>query len=150
MGYDVYLIGDQVSHGDPIDLDRLRLFDAISSSQDPLPPISRNHHYTIEDAYSEYSRWQTTTKKAGIELIPFAYPGYDDSHLTDRPEGYGLVPKSTGFLKSTVKASRKFLDTHRLMGILTFNDWGEDTFIEPSVEDAFKYLRTLRDTLAGQ
>jgi hypothetical protein len=150
LGYDIYLIGDQVSYGDEIDLGRLRLFDAVSSCSDPLPPIRRDHHFPISVAYDEYSRWQDATRLAGIELVPFAYPGYDDSYLTDRPQGYGLVPKNADFLESTVKASTHFLDRHRLMGIDTFNDWGEGTYIEPSVEDGFTYLQTLRDTLAGQ
>lgn len=150
LGYDIYLIGDQIAYGDEIDLSRLRLFDAISSSQDPLPPIRRNRQFPMSVANDEYSRWQKAARSAGIELVPFAYPGYDDSHLTDRLQGYGLVPRNTDFLKSTVKASMRFLDRHRLMGILTFNDWGEGTFIEPSVEDGFSYLQAVRDTLVGQ
>jgi hypothetical protein len=46
-----------------------------------------------------------------------------------------------------------YLDTNNMLVIPTFNDWYENAQIEPNVEDDFKYLETLRDTLdtlAGQ
>lgn len=149
LGSDIYLIGDQVSWGDEIDINRLKVFDAISNANDLVPPTSHPEWGADGRDRQEYSRWQSAARRAGIELIPFAYPGYDDSHLTDRPIGYGYVRRDAEFLSYTVKSAMQFADENRILGLVTFNDWGENTFVEPSVEDGFKYLQTLRDTLAG-
>jgi hypothetical protein len=102
-----------------------------------------------EEVREIYSIWQSAAHRAGVELVPFAYPGYDDTHLKDRPQSYGYVPRSTEFLSYTLKNALRFADKNGMVGIYSFNDWGEGTFVEPSVEDGFKYLQTLRDTLAG-
>jgi len=147
-GQDVYLIGDEISYGDPINVQRLGVFDGISDTNDYIPP-SEGPSLSQDEIIAEYTRWQSGAHSAGIELVPFGLPGYDDSHLNDRPKGYGYLPKSTRFFASTMKTATQFADKHRLLGIVTFDDWGENTFIEPSVEDGFKYLQTLRDALAG-
>jgi hypothetical protein len=58
------------------------------------------------------------------------------------------MPRKTEFLSYTLKNALQFADKNGMVGIYSFNDWGEGTFVEPSVEDGFKYLQTLRDTLA--
>ena len=154
LGFDIYLVGDAVDVGETIDLNRLRAFDAISnaSSVVPLPvgPSSKMKRMSMGDARYELQRWTSAAHSVGIEFVPFAYPGFDDSHLVDRPSGYGHTPKSPEFFSSEVKMAIDLADKNRLLGIAEFDGWGENTFIEPSVEDGFKYLQTLRNALAGQ
>jgi len=148
LGYEIYLIGDEISYGDRIDQKRLKVFDAISDANDYIPP-TWNWNMTFSEIRNEYSRWRSSAHTAGVELVPFAYPGYDDSHLADRPKSYGYAPRSTQFLKQNLKTAMEFTDRNKMLGIVEFDGWGENTFEEPSVEDGFKYLQTIRDTLAG-
>jgi len=154
LGFDVYFVGDVVDVGaERIDLKRLRAFDAISNASGivPLPvgPSSKMERMSMADARNELRRWTSAAHSVGVEFVPFAYPGYDDSHLVDRPVGYGYTPRSPEFFSSELKMAIDFADENRLLGIVEFDGWGENTYIEPSVEDGFKYLQTLRDTLAG-
>jgi hypothetical protein len=41
-----------------------------------------------------------------------------------------------------------FVDRNQMLNIVSWDEWAENSCIEPSVEDGFKYLQTLRDTLA--
>ena len=34
-----------------------------------------------------------------------------------------------------------------MMTVASYNDWGEDRYIEPTVEDGLKYLQTMKDTV---
>jgi hypothetical protein len=147
LGFDVYLIGDEASARYEPDPKRIKSFDAISFCNDILP--TTYEPMSPEEVRKEYSRWQSAAHAAGVELVPFAYPGYDDTHLKDRPQSYGYVPRNTEFLSYTLKNALQFADRNGMVGIYSFNDWGEGTFVEPSVEDGFKYLQTLSDTLAG-
>jgi len=147
LGYDIYLIGDEASARFDPDLKRIKAFDAISFCNDILPPTYEP--MAIEEVRKVYSIWQSAAHRVGVELIPWAYPGYDDTHLKDRPQSYGYVPRNTEFLSYTLKNALQFADRNGMVGIYSFNDWGEGTFVEPSVEDGFKYLQTLENTLAG-
>jgi len=148
LGFEIFLIGDQISYGDRINPETLKAFDAISDANDYIPPTWK-WQLSASEIREEYSRWESAAHAVGVELVPFAYPGYDDSHLVDRTESYGHVPKSREFFASNLKSAIEFADTNRIVGIVEFNGWGENTYEEPSVEDGFKYLETLRDTLAG-
>jgi hypothetical protein len=58
------------------------------------------------------------------------------------------VPKSVGFFESNLKTALGFVGKSRILNIVSWDEWGENSYIEPSVEDGFKYLQTLRDILA--
>ena len=148
LGFDIYLIGDEASARFDPDLKRIKAFDAISFCNDILPPTYEP--MAPEEVCKVYSLWQSAAHRAGVELIPWAYPGYDDTHLKDRPQSYGYVPRKPEFLSYTLKNALQFADKNGMVGIYSLNDWGEGTFVEPSVEDGFTYLQTLRDTLAGR
>lgn len=60
-----------------------------------------------------------------------------------------VVPKSTDFFESNLKIAKDFVDKHRMLNIISWDEWAENSYVEPNVEDGFKYLQTLRDTLAG-
>jgi hypothetical protein len=152
LGFDIYFVGDALDVGATIDPKRLQPFDAISNGSGivplPLGPNSRMKRMSMQDARDELQRWATAAHSIGIQFVPFAYPGYDDSKLVDRAS-YGYTPRSPEFFSSEIDMTIDFVDKNHLLCIVEFDGWGENTQIEPSVEDGFKYLQTLRDTLAG-
>lgn len=144
-GYEMFLIGGEMAwKREPIDLKRLRAFDAISAYGFP-PGWAR--YQAPSATLSEYSRWQDAARAADVELVPSTFPGFDNRQTRDRTIKYS-VTKSPEFLAANMKVGLKFLDKSRIMTVASYNDWGEDRFIEPTLEDDFKYLQTIRDTLA--
>ena len=146
IGYEIYLIGDDLDWGLSISSRRLKAFDAITNYA--LPPLWAEDK-SATAVRKEYSRWQSAAHAVGVEVIPSVYPGYDDRHIKNRPVSYGYVPRSTQFFMSNLKIAMEFVDRSRMLGIVSWDEWGEDSFIEPSVEDDFKYLQTLKDAVAG-
>jgi len=49
-----------------------------------------------------------------------------------------------------LEIAKEFVDKSRMLKIVSWDEWGENSYIEPSVADGFKYLQTLRDTLGGK
>jgi adenine C2-methylase RlmN of 23S rRNA A2503 and tRNA A37 len=56
-----------------------------------------------------------------------------------------LLPKSTDRFKKQIEIAKSYIDDNlRTINVTTFNEWHEDTYIEPSVEDTFEYLKVLK------
>ena len=152
LGFEPYFIGDEmeIRWGEPIDSKRLQAFDAVTGYT--LPPTGDIDRSPLA-VRAEYSRWRSAAHAVGVEVIPSVYPGYDDRHLVqigERPKSFGYVPRSTEFFKTNLEIAKEFVDKSRMLKILSWNEWEENTNIEPSVEDGFKYLQTLRETLSGK
>lgn len=47
----------------------------------------------------------------------------------------------------TKKVLIKFSLLYKMLFITTFNDWTENTQVEPSVEDGFSYLETIKNAV---
>jgi hypothetical protein len=154
MGVELYIIGDEMgAWGGKISLSRLKAYDAITTYG--FPPVWRENESLIasDDVFREYDRWRSSAHTVGIEIVPSVYPGFDNAYLAAHLPGYGAphwhVPRSVEFFKSNLEIALEFLDKSRLLMIVSWDEWGENSFVEPTVEDGFKYLQTIRDTLAG-
>jgi hypothetical protein len=64
-----------------------------------------------------------------------------------RSRSDGYVPRSLEYFKTNLGIAKDFVDKSKLMKISTWNEWEENTNIEPSTHEGFEYLQTLRDTL---
>jgi len=155
MGVELYIIGDEMgAWGGKISLSRLKVYDAITTYG--FPPVWRENESLIasDDVRREYDRWRSAAHTVGIEIVPSVYPGFDNAYLAAHLPGYGAphwhVPKSVEFFKSNLDIAMNFLDKSRLLMIVSWDEWGENSLVEPTVEDGFKYLQTLRDTLGGK
>jgi len=154
MGVEPYIIGDEMgAWGGKIPSSRLKAYDAITTYG--FPPVwHENESLTPPSGVRrEYDRWRSAAHAVGIEIVPSVYPGFDNAYLAAHLPGYGAprwhVPRSMQFFKSNLDIAMDFLDKSRLLMIVSWDEWGENSFIEPTVEDGFKYLETLRDKLAG-
>jgi hypothetical protein len=144
-GIDLFIIGDSVGYYEP-DQSRIRPFDAITqfvnySLSDP--EINVNFEKRMD---ANYKQWAAAAKASNVVFIPSAVPGY---RKPIRPD-FLTTPRSQLSFAKQLEIGKEYLDpTLEMLLITTFNDWTENTQVEPSVEDGFKYLQTLRDTLAG-
>ena len=152
-GIEPYLIGDEIEirWGERINSNRLKAFDAVTGYT--LPPTGNYVDRSPSAVRAEYSRWQSAAHSVGVEIVPSVSPGFDDRYLVQigyRAKSYGYVPRSIEYFKTNLQIAKEFVDKSKLLKISTWNEWEENTNIEPTVQEGYGYLQTLRDTLAGQ
>lgn len=89
--------------------------------------------------------WQTRRdeiRKANDRLIPVAFPRFDDFYKeAGVSAGYGKTPDGDGRTYETTLADALGRGAP-LVQVATWNDWGEGTQIEPSVEFGYRDLET--------
>ena len=143
-GFDMYLIGDEMHLYESPKMNRLKPFDAITSYSHTNSAETRSQR--------EYAVWQNAARSADIELIPPVSPGYDDRNLCKLGvrKGCSYAPKSPQGLAARLETALQFVGRDRMLMIVSWDEWAENSFVEPTVEDGFKYLQTLRNTLAGR
>jgi hypothetical protein len=143
-GYDLYLVGDLVYWQNPTtpsEKERIKLYDAVTAYN-----MHTNVREVLNDFESKvakkYDEWSSVAKDLKVGFIPSALPGFDDSAVR---VGNIPLPKSTDRFKKQIKIAKSYIDNNlKTINITTFNEWHEYTYIEPSVEDFFEYLKVLK------
>jgi hypothetical protein len=151
-GYEIFIIGDLVYWQNPeadSEKARIKIYDAVTAYN-----MHANNRETLDNFESnvdrKYAEWFRVTQALGIPFIPSILPGYDDRAA--RPQA-GILPleKSIERFNEQIMIAKKYLSNKvPIILITTFNEWHEFTNIEPSLEDGFSYLRSVRDNLAGK
>ena len=79
--------------------------------------------------------------------IPAAFPRFNDIYKQAKvSEGYPVLPDNNGrTLKDTLE--RAISSNAPIIQIATWNDWGEGTHIEPSLEHGYRDLRIIQSIL---
>jgi len=152
LGFEPYLIGDEIEirWGERIDSNRLKAFDAVTGYT--LPPTGNYVDRSPSAVRAEYSRWQSAAHSVGVEIVPSVSPGFDDRYLVQtgyRTKSYGYVPRSIEYFKTNLQIAKEFVDKSKLLKISTWNEWEENTNIEPTVQEGYDYLRLLRDAVSS-
>ena len=164
-GFDVFLIGDTVRYTNFSEWTRMsEPFDAISrfalvpfiyefDDVGNFPPFSGTHveNSILNAADRMFSEASKFAKRSGKIFIPPVNPGFDNSHSAWGDNVHPRIKRSLEFYGKSIDLALKYIDENiPIVKINTFNDFGEDTFVEPTVQEGYDYLQTLRDTLAGQ
>lgn len=155
LGYDVYIVGDEIVAGD-FNRPHVALFDGVTTFTFLIPGLSPKYWEDIGDAIPEVDRtfkqWRrniANLKVAGrdelVNFQPAWAPQYD--------ERYGQVGKSNPLYvpatsREQVKAMAEMVRSHaqsagrqglQLIWVNTWNCWGETTSIEPTIDREPKY-----------
>lgn len=79
-------------------------------------------------------------------VIGSAYPGFYDFYKDGNVgEGYFNIPSNSGVtLDQTLQETEQFKDRIDMLQLITFNDFGEGTMFEPTVETGFDYLKKIQ------
>lgn len=147
-GGDVYLIGDEVYWGTDQSLadEHIQAFDAVTAynMHTSIPDIADNFNNKVKDAYNT---WKGRADALGVAFIPGIIPGFDDTHV--RPaDQHPPIPRSVDLFSSQLDVARNLVDPQLQMFMITsWNEWHEDTSIEPAQEYGFDYLDTLQRKL---
>jgi hypothetical protein len=146
----LYIIGDEVYWGSPYGMHFSDTYDAVTSynMHTSLPWINDNFPGRVE---AQYDAWQARAESLGIDFIPGILPGYDDTHV--RPtEHHPVIPRSPDLLREMCEYSLDYGepgDEYIDILVSTFNEWHEDTQVEPSQEEGGAYLNIIEEC-AGQ
>lgn len=138
-GYDVYLVGDEVFGGAPGSHPEISLLDAVTE-YDGYGSMGATGYagQAAVDAYDgRQTQWKQLATNAGVGYIPVVTPGFNDTAVRDghAPVSRKLTAESGfGSLFSTLLAkaiARTDPAVDRLLMITSWNEWHEDTQIEP-------------------
>jgi glycoprotein endo-alpha-1,2-mannosidase len=146
-GHDIYVIGDHV-FGDAPDLadtfDSFSLLDAVTN-YDVYGSMGRPIKYAgtgpIDDYYTEQMQWRTKAIMNGCRFIPAASPGYNDRSVRFESNHPPLSRKLTAdseegsSFKYQLAKALPLVDpmANNMILINSFNEWHEDTQLEPAV-----------------
>ena len=129
-------------------LARLKLFDAVSdwagahdrSNQDFIV----NYSKYLDRLYHE---WSSFLKKQDVGFVPSAIPGFDEIYIYYEPD-LPPTPKTPSLFKERLEIALRYMDPGlKMIRIDTWNDWGEWSNVEPTSEEGFVFLETLKEVL---
>jgi glycoprotein endo-alpha-1,2-mannosidase len=152
-GQDVYLVGDQIygaasdkDFTDPSRYEPFELLDAVTNYDvygsigsvvgrkgGSLAEEEVNRYYQVEQRL-----WRDAANSFNCKYVPAIAPGYNDVSVRsgNPPLSRSLTGKEPGsLLKLALENAIPLVDpdTQRLMMINSFNEWHEDTQIEPTI-----------------
>jgi len=96
----------------------------------------------------QLNTWRNFTKTWGKDFIVTLTPSFDNSYSWGGPQI--PLPRDINKFAERLKIAIRYLDnTHPVLKIDTWNDFGEWTYIEPTRKDGFTYLEILRSILVN-
>lgn len=143
---DVFLVGDEV-FWKSVKPERIRHFDAVTSYNwyqpgrfggDTDAQVCNSFLANIREAVEDNLE---ILNKLEVSYWPVAMPGYDDTRV--RPQAkHPPIPRLEGeFFKRSLADAGSVGDT---IMVTSFNEWFEDTQLEPALSYESKYLDILR------
>lgn len=143
MGYDIFLVGDEVYWGTP-NSTRIACFDAITGYNMHGPSqyagYPKNTGF-LRDCNTKYATYAQTAHNLGVYFIPDALPGFNDRAVRPAANHYAIPNQFApewdyiSTLRRSLISAKIFVD--RTLGnsimITSFNEWHEDTQVEPTI-----------------
>jgi len=100
----------------------------------------------LDRVATEFTRWHLAARDHDVAFVPATMPGYDDSAVRPEAETPPL-PRSVKRFREQTALATDFLDPeYPLAYITTFNEWHEDTAIEPAPAYGESYLDAHAET----
>jgi hypothetical protein len=156
-GYDPFVIGDEIfwsvieanedpgaparTTGEP-QVSRIRLFDAITAynlyeGSRPQDSGFGAASAFVGDSAALYGRYRDA---GGVPIVPAVIPGFNDrgtrlgaGHFAIPRRWTADAPEGSFFSESIERIAKPFADGHlRMVLITSWNEWNEDTAIEPA------------------
>ncbi len=144
---DPFIVGDEVYWQSPTRL-RLGPYDGVTAynMHTSVPGIADGFAAKVGD---QYSVWASAAAREDIAFVPDVIPGFDDTAV--RPEaGHPTIPRSPELFAEQLEDALVLASgPARMVMITSWNEWHEDTSIEPGDSFGFDYLEILRDQVTA-
>lgn len=120
----------------------------VAAGAYPWPPMwkSINSGILTRQALNEYLQQFYQKASQWDYLVTSAFPGFEDIYKrAGVGEGYGILDRQNGqTFKNTLQQA---VETNPdVIQIVTWNDYGEGTIVEPTDEFEYQYLEIIRQT----
>ena len=143
----LYIVADLIRFGPPLEEHEpvIEAADAVTSYNMYSPQDDINEDF-VERATDVYDQWVDPLARANTEFIPVVIPGYDDTELEhvsrDNPP---LHASPELFREFCQEATPYATDGASSIFITSFNEWYENTQIEPSGQFGTEYLNVVSE-----
>jgi hypothetical protein len=139
-GYDPYIVGDDVFGSAAVDNTRAALWDAITDYDVYGTTLQPNGSTSaaLNSLGSSFQNWKSAANRIGVGFVPSATPGFNDSAVrSGHPAAPRYLPgqaEGSLFESMLAQATVPNIDPSaaNMMMITSFNEWHEDTQIEPT------------------
>ena len=142
LGWDIFLVGDEVYWGNP-DVTRIATLDAITAYNMHGPskyagyPSQTNF---LHDVGVKYAQYKQTAESKGVIFIPNIMPGFNDRGVRLATNHY-IIPTQvhsdsshTSTFSQSIDMAIPYIDNSlNAITITSFNEWHEETQIEPTI-----------------
>ncbi|HEY6388870.1 MAG TPA: hypothetical protein VIX91_24605, partial [Candidatus Acidoferrum sp.] len=143
-GFDIYLIGDEYYALNPPDPTRIANWDAIFGYN----VYAQYAGYSDDNGYftlhtTMYSEYQAVAQQLGVDFVPSLSPGFNDRAVRRTCANNPALARRTSATAPEGSMFASFLNNLalpyannselKMIHITTFNEWHEDTQIEPTV-----------------
>lgn len=147
VDHDLFVIGDQVYWSDPGDSQTEQVLEAVDAvtaynMHTSVPDIDEGF---VDDAIAQYEAWEAALADRSVAFVPDVIPGFDDTAV--RPEaGNPVIERGPERFREFVDGVDPLRDDDLGMTFVTsFNEWHEDTQIEPAEGYGTDYLEALQE-----
>ncbi len=138
-GYELYIVGDQVFGQPPGSIDQIGLLDAITNYDVYGSSGARMYagQSGVNSYYEAQDGWRTKAHAAGAGFIPATSPGFNDTGVRDghTPLSRKLTASDEfgSLFRAMIEKAVTLVDreTDYLFVVTSWNEWHEDTQIEP-------------------
>jgi glycoprotein endo-alpha-1,2-mannosidase len=143
-----YLIGDRVWWREGRQRIWFNYREAVRP-YDGVTAYNMHHNKKLEgfekNIDAEYHAWSNALSKIDCDFIPGILPGYDDRNVVP-PRGNKPLERSEDRFRQQVAIAGKYVSKNPMILITSFNEWHEDTQVEPDTSAyGTKYLEVVRN-----
>lgn len=101
---------------------------------------SKGWNTILEDARQNFPEWQSNMTAQGMRFWPSAYPAYDN---TKENPNSTLLPANTTAFREFLQTAQNNTNNEAITMITSWNEWKENTAIEPSAAQGDQLLDTI-------
>jgi hypothetical protein len=143
LNFSVYLVGDLGPGPSPPDVDSPMLYSLNASTSYFFDDPSKGWDSILANCGQHYHEWRSIMNSKGMEFIPNAYPGFNNTGLKDVTQPVVLPPDVMRFKEMVNIASTCTDDPLKMVIVTSWNEWLEATAIEPSTEYGESFLHAI-------
>jgi hypothetical protein len=144
-GVDPYLVVDIPFRSGMDTHPMVEVADAVTT-YNPYDVDGQSADEFVDSLETGYRTWYRAAEYVDVELVPTAMPGFDDTELTHDSRDNVPLSSKPSIYERVADTARRYADGPVL--VTSFNEWYEDTQIEPSEQYGTAYLDRTSDRLA--